>query len=98
MLEELRDYFLYMADRTGTLWEHTDPRASCCHGFASIAVEYLYRDVLGFKGLDPRTNKAIIEPPKGVALEWCEADVPVSETKTIHVGWRQKDGQCEIVQ
>lgn len=32
-------YFTRMAERTGTLWEHSAPSASCCHGFASyIAV------------------------------------------------------------
>ena len=36
---EIRDYFLQMAEKTGTLWEHNDPRASCCHGFASIAAK-----------------------------------------------------------
>lgn len=39
MLEEIRGYFLYMADKTGTLWEHDGDYASCNHGFASyIAV------------------------------------------------------------
>lgn len=35
----VRGYFLPMAEKTGTLWEHDAPTASCCHGFAShIAV------------------------------------------------------------
>src|SRR6185295_2820569 len=42
--EENRDYLLYMADRTGTLWENDSPTASCNHGFASHAVHQLYRD------------------------------------------------------
>lgn len=32
---EIAGYFAGMADRTGTLWEHDDTTASCCHGFAS---------------------------------------------------------------
>ena len=32
---EIKGYFLDMAERTGTLWEHDSPKASCCHGFAS---------------------------------------------------------------
>lgn len=32
---EISGYFSGMADRTGTLWEHDDTTASCCHGFAS---------------------------------------------------------------
>ena len=36
---EISEYFLEMAERTGTLWEKDAPEASCCHGFASyIAV------------------------------------------------------------
>lgn len=36
MLEEIKGYFLHMAKRTGTLWEHSDEQASCNHGFASF--------------------------------------------------------------
>jgi hypothetical protein len=36
---ESETYFTKMANATGTLWEHSRPSASCCHGFASyIAV------------------------------------------------------------
>jgi alpha-L-rhamnosidase len=35
LLDEIRAYSLPMAQRTGTLWEHNEPTASCCHGFAS---------------------------------------------------------------
>ena len=35
LLDEIRAYFLPMAQQTGTLWEHGEPTASCCHGFAS---------------------------------------------------------------
>lgn len=38
MLEETKGYFTYMADRTGTLWEHTNTSASCNHGFASYFI------------------------------------------------------------
>ncbi len=35
MIREIRGYFLGMARRTGTLWEHDQEKASCNHGFAS---------------------------------------------------------------
>ena len=38
MLEETKDYFAYMAERTGTLWEHINTSASCNHGFASYFI------------------------------------------------------------
>ena len=43
LLEEIKGYFLYMADRTGTLWEHKDTCASCNHGFASYVAELIYK-------------------------------------------------------
>lgn len=41
VLDECVDYFAYMANRTGTLWEHDKPNASCNHGFASVAAEWI---------------------------------------------------------
>ena len=38
---EIAGYFASMAERTGTLWEHDSPTASCCHGFASHVVCWL---------------------------------------------------------
>ena len=76
-----------MAEKTGTLWEHNSPQASCCHGFASIASEYLIRDVLGFRGLDPETGKPVVKRPEGLPLDWCRAVLPVSEERTVEVGW-----------
>ncbi|MBS7262927.1 MAG: hypothetical protein KIG36_04910 [Eubacteriales bacterium] len=38
LIAEIREYFGYMAARTGTLWEHDGPVASCNHGFASYVI------------------------------------------------------------
>lgn len=46
ILQESTGYFKKMADLTGTLWEHDDTYASCCHGFAS------YINVLLVRALD----------------------------------------------
>ena len=35
LLDECKGYFLYMAERTGTLWEFISTEASCNHGFSS---------------------------------------------------------------
>ena len=43
VVKEIRGYFDYMATRTGTLWEHDAPTASCCHGFASYVAVLLAR-------------------------------------------------------
>ncbi len=41
LLTEIKGYFLYMAERTGTLWENTTDFASCNHGFASHVALWL---------------------------------------------------------
>ena len=38
---ESAGYFLYMAEKTGTLWENVTEHASCNHGFASYAAVLL---------------------------------------------------------
>ncbi len=44
VLENIKGYFYYMAERTGTLWEAAEESHSCNHGFAS-AVLYWLRDI-----------------------------------------------------
>lgn len=41
LLKDLQMYFQPMAEKTGTLWEHNLPSASCCHGFASHVLYWL---------------------------------------------------------
>ena len=41
LLENIRGYFLKMAELTGTLWENDSPTASCNHGFASHVVYWM---------------------------------------------------------
>ena len=43
LIDEIRAYFLPMARQTGTLWEHNESTASCCHGFASHVCCWLRR-------------------------------------------------------
>ncbi len=41
LYENIKGYFLYMADKTGTLWELTADQASCNHGFASHVIYWM---------------------------------------------------------
>ncbi len=43
LLENIRSYFGYMANKTGTLWENEKQSASCNHGFASYVLVWLYK-------------------------------------------------------
>ena len=43
LYDNIKGYFTYMADQTGTLWEHDAPHASCNHGFASHVIYWMDR-------------------------------------------------------
>ena len=47
ILESL-EYFLAMAKKTGTLWEHDRPGSSCNHGFASSIAPIMLRCLCGY--------------------------------------------------
>lgn len=49
--EEVKNYFLFQAEETGTFWEYREPRASCCHGFAAIVAEWVFAAENGGKRL-----------------------------------------------
>ena len=41
LYDNIKGYFTYMADQTGTLWEHDGSGASCNHGFASHVIYWM---------------------------------------------------------
>ena len=41
LLAEAVGYFLYMAEKTNTLWENDTDFASCNHGFASYVIQWI---------------------------------------------------------
>ena len=49
VINESLKYFAAMAEKTGTLWEHDRPSASCNHGFTSVAAVLLLKCALGYK-------------------------------------------------
>ncbi len=92
IFEETCDFFLYMADLTGTLWENIGTTRSCNHGFAShVAVSYC-RDLLGLRKIDYRTREVEFEPPEGLPIESISMEIPV-EGGMIRAGWRRRDGK-----
>ena len=88
--DESVDYLMYMAERTGTLWENVHDRASCNHGFASHICFTLYRDVLGIYRFDP-IEKSITLRFNDVGLDWCEGAFPVLDGM-IRLRW-DKEGE-----
>lgn len=90
ILDESIDYLMYMADRTGTLWENATPAASCNHGFASHIVHTLYRDILGVRSLD-RVNKVVRLKLADVNLQWCEGRLPTADGFVTLRWWKDGD-------
>ncbi len=88
MLDECAGYLLYMAERTGTLWEMADEDASCNHGFAAHAAHMLYRDVLGLRRID-RQKRTVRLRFNDLAVPWCRGSVPVPGG-AVSVEWRRR--------
>ena len=92
LLDESLAYLLYMADRTGTLWENDGAYASCNHGFASHGgVHVLYRDVLGLQDVDT-VNKHVRLRFTDTQLDWCEGRMPTTDGP-VELRWRKEDGK-----
>ena len=89
LTEEIGGYFLYMADKTGTLWENISTAASCNHGFASHAAHCLYRDTLGIYEFD-RIGKAVTLRFTESDLGWCRGALPTPDGP-VSLSWRTED-------
>lgn len=82
MLREAEGYFNYMAEQTGTLWEHDTPKGSCSHGFASYAAVLILRGVFGMD-VD-RQKKTVSVRVTDANVRRCKAVLPVGgETVTV---------------
>lgn len=91
ILDESVAYLLYMADRTGTLWENVGDYASCNHGFASHICHTLYRDVLGLYRVD-RVSKRVVLRFGALELENCQGSMP-TPGGAIRLNWRKEPGK-----
>jgi hypothetical protein len=94
ILDESIATYKSMADRTGTLWESLQPKASCNHGFASHLTNVLYRDVLGVYEVQPCERKVRLRFIDS-GLEWCRGSIPVGEEQ-IDVEWHYKAGKFDV--
>lgn len=92
VLKELEDYSLYMAQKTGTLWEHKGTTASCNHGFASHVIRCIYRDGTGIREIN-KEEKTIIIDSDNINLEEFELTLP---TESSFVRVKYKEGIVEL--
>ncbi len=93
LISEIQEYFFYMAERTGTLWENVHNQASCNHGFASYIGHVLYRDVLGISHID-YLNREIVIRFTDLDLEQCSGSIPV-EGEVIRFEWNRTNNQID---
>jgi alpha-L-rhamnosidase len=90
LLDEMIGYYLWMAERTGTLWEHMDDDGSCNHGFAAHVCHAFVRDVLGLARIDPQARRIAVRF-SDLPLDWCEGAVPVGDD-AVTLRW-ERDGR-----
>ncbi|MFD2330267.1 hypothetical protein ACFSR7_13540 [Cohnella sp. GCM10020058] len=83
-----------MASATGTLWEQDEPIASCSHGFVSHVVHVAYRDLLGFRRVDPLRRTVVLRPGAS-GLSSCAGVLPVGGD-LLALSWRYADGKLHI--
>lgn len=96
IIDETRDYFSGMAERTGTLWEHDNISNSCDHGFASHTAVLLYRDVLGVAAVDSLRRQVVLKVHKDLPLEFCRGRIPLSDREVLSIGWKKKSGEVIV--
>ncbi|HLL88438.1 MAG TPA: hypothetical protein VK324_03970, partial [Tepidisphaeraceae bacterium] len=90
-VQEIKAFFLPMAERTGTLWEHMGTQASCNHGFASHVVKWLTEAVLGVGNVDRPNGIVEIRPPAAdLPVDWAAAAIPLGAER-LEVRWTTRD-------
>lgn len=78
ILEETKSYFLWMAEKTGTLWEFAEETKSCNHGFASYAAVLLSDCVLGVERIDYKAKKIFLHSADA-KIDWVEGVYPTKD-------------------
>ena len=96
ILDESKEYYYYMAKKTGTLWEHDSSFASCNHGFASFAGIAVLRCVTGIKEINFAEKKIIFDSDPTIKYE-CRIKtddgemILNNEQHSIPFGWTEVD-------
>lgn len=77
-LQLFQNYFLWMAEKTGTLWETAEETKSCNHGFASYAAVVLSDCVLGVEKIDYKAKKVFLHSADA-KIDWVEGVYPTKD-------------------
>ena len=90
-IKEASDFYLPMAEATGTLWENMTAEASCNHGFAAHLAHVLYRDAAGIYNVN-RIGKKVTLRLRDTGLGECHAILPVNGGE-IKLDWTCTGGK-----
>ena len=91
LVDETVAGWLYMAERTGTLWERPNAESSTNHGLTAHMAHLIYRDVLGLSKLD-LFGKTIQVRFNRLNLAWCEGRIPTPDGD-VTISWRRENGE-----
>lgn len=83
VFKECKDYFLYMANRTMTLWEHDKAHASCDHAFASYPAIFIANCLTGFVKADAKKRVVYFERP--VLKKNCSLRLPIDRRSYVEI-------------
>lgn len=86
-INESRAYLLYMAERTGTLWENMKPVGSLNHAVQSHVVKTLHQNVLGLYAADSAEKKVTVRFTDS-QIEWCEGKMPTTDGP-VSLRWKR---------
>lgn len=90
-VEECREYYGYMAERTGTLWENITPNASCNHGFASFILTLVVSATTGLAAFDRNAKTVTVIKPSCKVKSKLELRLPEGKLKI-----KAKNGKMRI--
>lgn len=94
ILDESVDFYIPMAEQTGTLWENMTSVASCNHGFASHIIRVLNRDVLGVYAISP-VEKRVTLRFVDCGVKSCQGSIPVG-AESVDIKWNISDGKITV--
>ena len=93
---DTKRYYGYMAEMTGTLWEHCSVSGSLSHGFPTSVLPLIHAEALGIRRID-RVNKTVwLRCPEKTPLLYAEGSVPLDAEGRLTVTCRRKrDGALD---
>ena len=90
LVDESKDFFLPMAELTGTFWENMGNEASMNHAFGSHVIVHLLRDVLGLDQVDT-VGKVVQVRFSDSSISMCEGRVPTPDG-FVSLKWKKASG------